>query len=811
MAENLNLFSDVLGTNNLKIRKRPKRKGEPGQVVDFDKSKIVRAIEKAMAMTEKGVDTALSNSIAAQIAQKLSAKAGIADVEEIQDIVQSLLMTSDRQEVAVEYILYRNQKHKERNLLMEKARDEKGALLTDEFISKYKHLPDPMSELGRFVFYRTYSRFLQGFKRREYWYEVVRRIVEYNCSLVPSTTRNEAEELYDNIFNLRQFLSGRTNWIGNTPIAFEYPLANFNCAFKIVDSFNAFSELFYLSMVGSGVGLRMLKEDVEKLPRVRVDYDLIHETYTPVPKHNREDSTSVIFKNNNLVRIVVGDSKEGWQSALETFFEILYSHKYRGIKTIVLNYDNVRPKGERLKKMGGTASGHESLKRMFVKIDKVIKSVPRVNGSNTVKLKPINVLDICNIIGENVVSGGVRRTAQMAIFSSDDAECIEAKSNLYKRVEDKWIKNSALSHREMSNNSVMYDSRPSREQLHWHLGKMRYSGEPGWINREAMLKRMPEAKHAKDVGLNPCGEALLRDRGLCNLGTVNVMAFVRQDGTLDVERLKRAFELASRACYRMTCVDLELPEWDRVQKENRLIIVSITGWIDMVNATKMSLNAEKQLLKELREVVETAANQYADSLGLPRPKRATGIKPEGTQSNLPQVSAGIHFPHSTYYIRRVRINDSDPLVQVCRELGYPVFDDKDKANTVFIEFPCKAPAGKTKGEVSAIEQLERYIMHQKYYCTHNTSITVHVRPHEWEAVEQFVWDHWDDIVAVSFIPYDDSFYEDMPYENISKEEYYNRVSKMKPFNPSLISKYEAGEDFDIDDHSECANGVCPIK
>ena len=502
------------------VRKRPKN-GELGKIVSFDKSKIAKAILSAMHLTELGADSALANEIASEIEEILTKD--IIEIEEIQDLVVEKLMSSPRQDVAINYILHRDQKQKERKVL--KTADRK--LITDEFISNYKHLPNPMSAIGTFVFYRTYSRFLPEYRRREFWYEVVRRIVDYNCSLVPTTSQEEAEEIYDNIFNLRQFMSGRTNWIGNTPVSFEYPMANFNCAFKIIDSFESFSEIFYLSMIGSGVGLRILKEDIEKLPRVRIDYDIIHEEYVSTPVKEREDSTSIIFKNNSLVKIIVGDSKEGWMSAIETYFNVLYSHKYRNIKTIVFNYNNVRPKGEVLKKMGGTASGYESLKTMFVKIDKIIKSNLRFENNKTIKLRPINVLDICTSIGENVVSGGVRRTAQMIIISPDDNECINAKTELYKEVEGKWIKNLEIAHREMSNNSIMYSKRPTRERLHWQIEKMRYSGEPAWINKTALLERMPEATN-EDIGLNPCGEAALRDRGLCNLTSVNLMGFVKR-------------------------------------------------------------------------------------------------------------------------------------------------------------------------------------------------------------------------------------------------------------------------------------------
>lgn len=784
------------------VRKRPK-KGETGKIVSFDKTKIAKAILSAMRLTDMGADFNLAEKIADEIADELTKE--ITEIEEIQDLVVKKLMSSPRQDVAINYILHRDQKQKERKF--KKGDEEK--LISDKFISRYKRLPNPMSAIGTFVFYRTYSRYLPEYRRREFWHEVVRRIVDYNCSLVPTTTREEAEELYNNIFYLRQFMSGRTNWIGNTTVSYEYPMANFNCAFKIMDSFEAFSEIFYLSMVGAGVGLRILEEDVDKLPNVRIDYDIIHEEYLSIPIEEREDSTSIIFKNNNLARIVVGDSKEGWMSAIETYFNILHSHKYRNIKTIVFNYNNVRPKGEVLKKMGGTASGHESLKTMFVKIDKIIKSGLRFQKGNNIKLKPINVLDICTSIGENVVSGGVRRTAQMIIISPNDIESINAKADLYKEVEGKWIKNLEITHREMSNNSIMYTKRPTREKLHWQIEKMRYSGEPAWINKVALLERMPEATN-EDIGLNPCGEAALRDRGLCNLTSVNVMGFVTE-GKLDNAGVKRAFQLATRVAYRMTCVTLELPKWDTVQKENRLLGVSFMGWLDMVNATNMKREQERELLKELKEVVKMEADSYADSLGLPRSKRTTAIKPEGTQSNLPQVSSGIHYAHSPYYVRRIRISDTDPLVNVCRKLEYPVFEDKGKANTVFIEFPCKSPEGKTKNDVSAIEQLERYLMYQECFVDHNTSITVHVRDHEWSEVEEFVYNNWDKIVAVSFISHVNNFYEDLPYENISEQEYKRRLDLMKPFNPSLIGRYESGEEFDLSDSSECESGVCPIR
>ena len=193
----------------------------------------------------------------------------------------------------------------------------------------------------------------------------------------------------------------------------------------------------------------------------------------------------------------------------------------------------------------------------------------------------------------------------------------------------------------------------------------------------------------------------------------------------------------------------------------------------------------------------------------------TTVKPEGTLSLLPTVSSGIHYSHSPYYIRRVRISASDPLCRVCEELGYPVYpevgQDAETCRTKVVEFPVKAPAGRVKADVSAIEQLENYKMFMAHYVDHNCSITVHVRDSEWDAVEEWVWNNWDDVVALSFLSYDESFYDLMPYEAIDEAEYLRRKAAMRPFNPSLLSKYEQSEtQLDVGD-AECASGVCPVR
>lgn len=776
-----------------------------GEIVEFRSEKIVNAIIKAMNETKDGANVELAQSIANDIRNIVTSSNRATTVEVIQDMVEDKLMDSTRKDVAKRYILYRYERDKSRDA--RKRRD--GRVLTDEFISNYKHKESPMKQLGNFVYYRTYSRWLSEERRREYWWETVRRAVEYNCSLVP-TTKDEAERLYDNIFNLKQFLSGRTFWVGGTPVAEHYPMANFNCAFQVIDSFKAYRDLFYLLMIGSGVGVRVLKEDVARLPKIRTDFEIVHEDFTPIDIKVREDNTSLEFLYNNTVKIIVGDSKEGWVQSLGYFFDIIHSNEYRNIKTIIINYDNVRPKGEQLKTFGGTASGHSSLKNMFLKIDKVLKKRSTIEDRVRVKLKPIDCLDVANIIGENVVVGGVRRTAEIVLIDPDDKECIEAKNKLYKQIDGQWIVDKDIIHRQMSNNSIYYKEKPSREMLHWQIQQMRYSGEPGWVNETAGKKRRDNMN-----GVNPCGEILLDSNGLCNLTTVNVFAFVNEDGTLDIDGLLEAQRLSVRSAYRMTCVELEIPAWDSVQQRDKLTGCSLTGWQDMVNACQLDRKEQAEVLEKMRKAAKDEAAKYAAQIGESAPILVTTVKPEGTLSQLPIVSSGVHYSHSPYFIRRVRVNAHDPMVKVCEDLEYPIFpevgQDEATCTTKVIEFPVKSPPGRTKYDVTAIEQLEDYKLFMEHYVDHNCSITIHVRDNEWDEVEEWVWNNWDDVVALSFLSLDDSFYELLPYESIEEKEYNERVSKMKPFIPSLLNKYEAFEtNLDVGDES-CESGVCPIR
>lgn len=771
-----------------------------GRLVPFDRSRIYNAIVKAMSETVKGIDYLLANSIAEAMDYYFSNKINVS-TDMIHDAVENALMDSPRKDVAKSYIIYRNTRKKEQN-------DEpKYRLLSKEFLSKYKHMESPMSELGNFVYYRTYSRYLPDKKRREYWWETVARSVDYNCSLQESTTREEAEELFDNMFHLRQFLAGRTLWSGGTKTAYLHPISQYNCSGIALDNFDAYKDICYLLMLGVGVGFTAEKKHIQKLPKVRGNIKVIHEDYAPFSNRKMRKESTEFNITGDVMEIVVGDSKLGWANAIDLLIKVFYSIDFNYVNFVMINYNSVRPNGEPLRTFGGTASGHEALKTVLEKTTKILLK----DNNGYKKLRPIEAMDIANIIAEGIVVGGVRRSAQMAFIDFDDDEMLNAKRDLYTQdTTGKWIANQDILHRMMSNNSVAYYKKPSLEELKKRFETIRYSAEGNFFNMEAAAKR----KHNVKVS-NPCGEILLDSHQFCNLTTVNMMAFV-ENGQINYEKLLRAQELSARAGYRIATLELELPKWNEMQARDRLIGTSFTGWQDMVNSTRMSVEEQKELARAMRKTAQDAANKYADSLGLNRPELVTSIKPEGTLSQLPTVSSGLHFSHSPYYIRRVRINASDPLVKVCEELGYPIFpevgQEMETARTKVIEFPVKAPDGVTKYDVPAIEQLEIYKLFMEEYVDHNASNTISVKNDEWDGVIQWVYDNWDSVIGITFMSLDDSFYSLLPYESITEKEYLKRKSKMKPFVPSLIEKYEdRSVEEDLEGDPSCTSGGCPIR
>lgn len=693
-------------------------------------------------------------------------------------------------------------------------------ILSDIFLNKYNNLKSPLTPIGEFVYLRTYSRYLEDKKRRENWFETVLRTTEYNINLGIKHKQNsgldinmeeevrEAELLFDNLFNLRTFTSGRTLYMGGTEIVEEYPLSNYNCAFTNIEKMKDLVDVFYLLMVGSGVGIRISKEGVGKLPTVRQvllesEYDESIRLITP-----KEAMENTIYQRSpeasSVITIKVGDSKEGWCKALEQYFKILTLEEFQDIQKIIIDYSFVRPEGERLKRFGGRASGHKSIKRMFNKINDVIQR--RSDGL----LKAIDVLDVATIISENVVSGGVRRSAMMVICDEDDEEIINAKRDIFKVVDGNWIEDTNISHRMMSNNSILYTKKPSLDRIKEIVNSIKVNGEPGFINGT-------EASHRKTrfEGCNPCGEILLQSKQCCNLTTNNLMAFVDDNGTLDIQRLEEILRLSARIAIRMTLVEVELPEWNRIMHEDRIVGISLTGMMDMVNKTGMNYEELGRLLNRLRDAIHHEGKKYCAELGIDAPELMTTIKPEGSLSNLPSVSPGIHYAHSNYYIRRIRISTTDPLYKLIEAQGsYPIYNENgqtdEDATVKVIEFPVKAPEGKTKYDVGAIEQLELYKLSMINWTDHNTSITVHVRENEWDDVSNWLYDNFEYVVGITFLPLMEETYPLLPFEITTKEDYDERMKYIKPLDYELLSKLDDDQEHEIID-KECETGACPIR
>lgn len=681
------------------------------------------------------------------------------------------------------------------------------SLLREEFLKSYPDFPSHMENLAKLVYYRTYSRWLPEEGRRETWKETCARAVEYNCSLAP-TSAYEAQRLFDNMFNLKQFISGRSLWIGGSEASKKTKLANFNCSFVVIDSIKSLCDLFYLLMVGTGVGVRILPSDVNELPRFRQNV-ILHHQYNKHSTKQKGRENTYVETDGDMCIIHIGDSKEGWVDALKAYLLCLVNHD--APCHIMLDYTEIRVKGATLSNFGGTASGYESIMDMFTKIHRVIQeglfSSKPVNG----KLRPIHCLDICNLIGQNVVVGGVRRTAEIAIIDPHDEECVHAKDNIQPGME----------HRYMSNNSIFQEERPSREKIHELFNSIRTSGEPGIIN-VAEAKR----RRADFAGVNPCCEIILPPNAVCNLTTVNMVAFADKQGNVDWDSLEEAFVLSARAGYRMTCVDLELEGWNVAHHRDRLTGCSMTGWQDFIakmsNDTFVRAGGKAGILKWLRNVIHEAGEDIASELKTPVPLLMTALKPEGSLSLVANgVSPGVHWQHSPYFIRRIRVNAHDPLALTAKELGWQIHpevgQDMETATTLVIDFPVHSPSEVTKADIPAVEQLKEYILFQKFYTDMNTSNTITVKPDEWEEVEDFVYNHWDDMLGVTFLELNSAYYPLMPYEECTKEEYEELKSKMKPFDPDLLNAMELssrnmGKEFEIlDDRAECSQGVCPIR
>ena len=1076
--------------------------------------------------------------------------------------------------------------------------------ITWDFYSKYTQLEPPFGELGLPVFLRTYSRFIKELNRREKWCETILRNIEYSLSLdnisSNDSKKKEAESLFETMFNMQGFPSGRSLWTAGTPQTTKDPSSSWNCTFKVIDNLSAFSEIFYWLLIGAGTGFSVEKKYISKLPKFNPDITIKHEDYFYLKdEHDGShlllsndnisshyvylDTNSIINDDDNFInedlstytnaKLSIGDSKEDWCNALRCFLHLL---TYPNIQTITFNYDLIRPEGTLIKTFGGRASGHKALLEMFNNILMIIK---RCNGV----LDSVGVLDIANSIGLNVVSGGVRRTAEIGLGDANDNNFITAKLNLY----DDPDKVQYRAIRSMSNNSILFYENPGLDKIKDVMTSIKSNGEPGfWIignanklaespiagtnpslrkgtkvltdkgiveiqdlqDQEFLVPNLngkwskakcflsghnkplhkitltgghnyyatPEHKWAivtkngvikletkdlksglrfpvlkqddlytsssngdydegvfvgwllgdgsittrsdnektqinliigkdknevkdiltkvlikyncagtfrprlnnteeiniskkevidflfkfncltknelpktiwndttesfrkglisalfssdgnievkkrsrrinlvnkshsfltdvsellgfygiktsitarKDsVGVFPngktydkvyesyvlrisdlssikhfaklfplivnykqillnkivdyvpkkestlsetikiedvcltelkedvwditvyddthcfkiahaitgnCAEAGLDDGQSCNLTTKNVKAHVyfnekTKKWEYDWELGKKTIELITRIGSRQTTATQWHPKWDELQKRDRLLGVSMTGLMDAFDLLKWDTEQQEYYFKWVKEIAINAANEYHDYLGINRSTRVTLMKPEGTISQLPTVSSGIHRAYSPYYLRRVRFSKTDPLAKVLLNLGLSPVPENNQGDSLFASecttwvftFPIKTNTTIRAIDEPAIDQLERYKLAQVNYADrgHNISATITLAPDEYDVAANWINDNWNDIIGVSFLPRFDPIsdgkaaYPLMPYEPITEYEYHNlfNVKLTETELIEILAKIENNyEEQSLD--SSCSTGACPIR
>jgi adenosylcobalamin-dependent ribonucleoside-triphosphate reductase len=689
--------------------------------------------------------------------------------------------------------------------------------LSKQFLSKYEGISPFKNAMSEFVYLRTYSRWLEEEKRRETWLETCERVVNYSFKLYSGHKTHEelipeAEKMFDDVFNLRYLPAGRTLWVGGTPIIDHVSEANFNCSFTAIEKIGDIKDLFFLLMVGTGVGFSVEKKYISKLPKFNPNIKLTIQPYTEKPADQRIEQTSYDSDVDGTASLIIGDSREAWANGLEAFLNQMTDGS---LKEIIVNVDNVRPKGERLKRFGGKASGPEPYVQMLAKIHEVVSST---DGT----LKPVDVLDICNIAAENVVAGGVRRSAELAMVDADEDEAIYAKKGY-------WL--TGKYHRAMSNNSIAFWEKPTKEYLGKLVDSIKESYEPGFINAKAANARRPWFS-----GVNPCSEILLTNKGFCNLSTVFAPAFVNEKNELELYELEKSVRASARHCLRVTNVDISLKEWDKNQKRDRLLGVNLTGVEDAFDRCGIKPEKRGYIFNLLRSAANDEATKYAKEMRVPTPLLVTTIQPGGTLSQLNAsgpCSPGFHKSFAPFIKRTVRISSHDALAKTVLKQGYKVYPDpmsgissaefeamtpqqqKKCLSTVatwVVVFGIKTGAKMQAADESAISQLERYKQYLQDYADHNVSSTIQVGDEEWDQVIDWIHENWDNYIGVSFQNKSNDKYDLPPYEAVTEEEYNKIMESCPPIDHDLLNKIENGH-FSADDDlgNDCAGGACPIR
>ena len=625
----------------------------------------------------------------------------------------------------------------------------------------------------QYIHLSRYARFDYNLNRRENWDETVDRYFEFFKTHLKemcdhNLTDNSIEPVRNAVKSLKVMPSMRCLMTAGEALRREN-VSGYNCSYIAVDTLRAFDEMLYVLMNGTGVGFSVERQFVAELPIIN---DEFHDTDTV---------------------IIVSDSKLGWAKALRELISLLSAGQIPQ-----WNLSRVRPAGAPLKTFGGRASGPEPLEDLFQFCVQIFK------GAAGRKLTSLEAHDICCKIAEVVVVGGVRRSALISLSNLSDDRMRHAKAG-------RWWESNVQ--RALANNSACYTEKPDMGIFmeEWKSLYESKSGERGIFNRQAAQKQ--SAKNGRrdpdhEFGTNPCSEIILRDREFCNLSEV----VVREDDTEEtlLEKVKIATIIGT---WQSTLTNFRYlnRKWEENCSEERLLGVSMTGIMDNALTNGKTGNLP-ELLKKLRlEAVNTNV-KWAKKLGIPQSTAITCVKPSGTVSQLTDSASGIHARHNPYYIRTVRADKKDPLAQMMFDSGFPCEDDVTKPEHTYVfSFPMKGPAkGVYRKEMSAIQQLEIWKIYQENWCEHKPSVTVSVKEDEWMGVGSWVYENFNMMSGVSFLPMSDHTYRQAPYQDCSKAEYEELLKKMPEVDWSKLSDYESVDMTSGSQELACQAGACEV-
>ena len=617
-----------------------------------------------------------------------------------------------------------------------------------------------------FIHTSRYARWLDDAGRRETWSETVDRYIEQIVGKKVNTAT--ADQLRLAVLDLSVMPSMRALMTAGQALERDNT-AGYNCSYLPVDDLKSFDEAMFILLCGTGVGFSVERQFITKLPEVPTLF---------------ESETTVVVK----------DSKEGWAKSLRQVIALLYSGEIPKWDT-----SRVRPSGARLKTFGGRASGPAPLIDLFTF---VIRTFKEAQGR---KLNSLECHDIMCKIGEVVVVGGVRRSAMISLSNLSDDRMRHAKTGT-------WWENNPQ--RALANNSVSYTEKPDSLSFmrEWMALVESGSGERGVFNRQA--SKVQAAKNGRrdanyEFGTNPCSEIILRPNQFCNLTEVVVRATDTLESLSEKVRLATILGTIQSS---FTKFPYLRKIWQTNTEEERLLGVSLTGIMDNPLMTNKNKGLDRTL-EHLKSVAVATNAEWAKRLGIPVSTAISCVKPSGTVSQLVDSASGIHARHSPYYIRTVRGDNKDPLTQFMKDQGVPNEPDvmKPDATTVF-SFPMKAPTGAVcTADMSAIEQLEMWLSYKRSWCEHKPSVTINVKNSEWLAVGAFVYEHFDEMSGVSFLPYNEHTYQQAPYQEVEKTEYKDLLKLMpKALDWSKLSAYESEDNTSGSQTLACSGDSCEI-